>query len=438
MQIGSRLAKPLRCRQVCGLRSRRIRLGLLAAIILVLVWFLILTAGSSRPFWLTSDLSPWNVAVSNISARRESHVPAAGARNRQLSTKQKENPQAPHLGQRTYYTGTTTKVVRQSLSNGTKPTFSNDTKPTHGLRARRRYLIYLCDRKGRCGGWGDRQRGMVAAYLLARVTGRQFGINMSHPCDIRRFYIPNAVNWNVHVKDIQGLGWEQVNWMNNRNGVVDVKSDFNLKHPSEVVFFRTNQDIINGIKYSPRYGSFVPKEFKNKKRAEIFQTIWHQLMTPSVHFGKRINKFMGRVPEKTDLVCAHVRMRKNPNMPNDASQINALSSVDTLWRFLSKFKNTSRIFVASDSVEVRNSARKWFGDREIDTDGVVLHIDLQGHASSACIGLEMALLDQAILSLCKVLVVSTSNFSIRGAMMSKLKQKLYMFKNGTISTFNLS
>ncbi|XP_046584819.1 uncharacterized protein LOC124291790 [Haliotis rubra] len=431
MQIGSRLAKPLRCRQVCSLRSRRIRLGLLAAILLVVVWFLILTAGSSRPFLLTSDLRPWNIAVSNISAWTESLTSAAGARDRQpLKTKQNdaENPQAPHVDTGTDHTETTTKKVRQFHSNSTKPTYG----------PRRRYLIYLCDKKGRCGGWGDRQRGIVAAYLLARVTGRRFGINMSHPCDIKKFYIPNMVNWNVNVKDIQGLSLEQVNWMNNRNGVVDVKSDFNLKHPSDVVFFRTNQDIINGIKYSPRYGSFVPKEFKTKKRPQIFQTIWHQLMTPSVHFGKRINKFMSTVPKETDLVCSHVRMRKNPNMPNDASPINALSSVDLLWRFLSKFKNTSRVFVASDSVDVRNSARKWFGNREIDTDGVVLHIDLQGHVSSACIGLEMALLDQAVLSLCKVLVVSTSNFSIRGAMMSKLKQKLFMFKNGTITAFNLS
>ncbi|XP_046584871.1 uncharacterized protein LOC124291841 [Haliotis rubra] len=317
-------------------------------------------------------------------------------------------------------------------------TLRDSDEPKAHTRPHRRYLIYLCDDMRSCGGWGDRQRGMVATYLLAMVTGRHFGINMSYPCDIKMFYIPNMVNWYVKVKDIRGLNWEIVDWMDNRKADVDVESNFNIKHPSDVVFLKTNQDIINRIRRSSRYGRHVPKTFKNKTRAKVFQTIWELLMRKSFHFEGRLDRFMSRVPKKTDLVCAHVRMRKNPNMPNDASPINALSSIDSLWRFLSKFKNTSRVFVASDSVDVRNSARKWFGDREIDTDGVVLHIDLQGHVSSACIGLEMALLDQAVLSLCKVLVVSTSNFSIRGAMMSKLKQKLFMFKNGTITAFNLS
>ncbi|XP_046359597.1 uncharacterized protein LOC124137368 [Haliotis rufescens] len=431
MQIALRLSKTYCCRQVCSLRSRRMRLGVLAAIFLVVAWFFILTTGSSRPFLLAYGLSPWNVAaVSNMSARQESLVFAAGARAGQpLKTKHKaaENPQAPRVVKGTDYKEKTTEKVPESNRN--------DTKRAYGPH--RRYLIYLCDKKGRCGGWGDRQRGIVAAYLLAKVTGRQFGINMSYPCDIKMFYIPNMVNWNVKVKDIQDLSRENVDWMNNRNGVVDVESDFNLKFPSDVVFLRTNQDIINRIKNSPRYGRLVPKEFKTKNRAQIFQAIWHLLVIPSIQFGKRINRFMNRVPKEGDLVCAHIRMRKNPSIPNDASQINALSSVDSLWRFLSKYKNASRVFIASDSVDVRNRARNWFGVREIDTDGAVLHIDLQGHTSGACLGLEMALLDQTVLSLCKVLVVSTSNFSIRGAMMSQLEQKLFIFRNGTITPFRL-
>ncbi|XP_067672094.1 uncharacterized protein [Haliotis asinina] len=373
------------------------------------------------PIQQMADISVGEVAATDIHVTKETHND--GDSVSLVRARQHMKPNRPIENSTPVDENTTLHVSDESKSRS---------------RPHKRYLIYLCDDMRSCGGWGDRQRGMVAAYLLAVVTGRQFGINMSYPCDIKMFYVPNMVNWYVLVKDIRGLNWEIVDWMDNRKDEVDVESDFNIQHPSDVIFLKTNQDIINRIRRSRRYGRNIPKTLKDKSRAKVFQTVWENLMKKSFHFEERLDRFMSRVPEKTDLVCAHVRMRKNPNMLSDASQINALSSVDTLWRFLSKFKNTSRIFVASDSVEVRNSARKWFGDREIDTDGVVLHIDRQGHASSACIGLEMALLDQAILSLCKVLVVSTSNFSIRGAMMSKLKQKLYMFENGTISTFNLS
>ncbi|XP_067654148.1 uncharacterized protein [Haliotis asinina] len=308
-----------------------------------------------------------------------------------------------------------------------------DNKPK---QSRIQYIIYLCDDGPiPCGGWADRQRGIVGAYLLANVTGRRFGINMTFPSDIKLFYVPNIVNWYIRESEIQGLSKEFLRWIDNRNGPKDVNGDFNVKHPRDVIFLRTNMDIITQIQNSPQYGHLVPETFRNLNRGTVFHTIWHLLMKPSLHFEERIDMFMSKLPRTDELICAHVRMRRNPTIPNDGSQINSLSTVKYLWTFLSKFPNASRVFIATDSIDVRLSAKKYFGSREIDIGGMVLHVDRQGKKPNAVWGFEMALLDQAVLSRCPVLVVSKSGFSCRAAMMSHLDQELYEFNNGTISPY---
>ncbi|XP_067654152.1 uncharacterized protein [Haliotis asinina] len=296
-----------------------------------------------------------------------------------------------------------------------------------------RYIIYICDRQTLCGGWADRQRGMVAAYLLANVTGRQFGIQMTHPSDIKLFYVPNIINWYIPESTVQGLSKESLMWLDNTKGTEDVNGDFNLKHASDVIFLRTNMDIIQMIQMSPQYGHLVPEPFRNPNRGKVFHTIWHLLMKPSLHFEEHVDMFMSKLPSPDELVCAHVRMRRNPTIPNDGQQINSLPSVKHLWAFLSEFHNASRVFIATDSMDVRLSARKYFGAREIDTDGLVLHVDRQGNKPNAIWGFETALLDQAVLSRCPVLVVSKGGFSVRAAMMSHLDQELYEFNNGTVT-----
>ncbi|XP_046359596.2 uncharacterized protein LOC124137367 [Haliotis rufescens] len=404
-----------------------LKLMLFALLLCVVVCFLLFLTWPTQPVVFTAELSAREVAASDMSVTKENSTHDKGDTFSPVRAMQDQD--------KTNHSKNKNTPTKDKLEENMTP--SDSYTSNANVRQHPRYLIYLCDEIRSCGGWGDRQKGIVAAYLLAEVTGRQFGINMSYPCDIKIFYVPNLVDWYVKVKDIRGLNWEMVDWMDNRKGVVDVDIDFNMKYPSDVIFLRTNRDIINRIKKSSRYGRLVPKQFKDGSRAQVFQTIWHILMRKSFHFEEHLDRFMNSIPKNGELVCAHVRIGKKPTISNDGAPINSLSSVDILWRFLSEHDNHSRVFIASDSLDVRNSARKWFGAREIDTDGVVLHIDRQGHKSGACLGLEMALLDQTVLSLCKVLVVSTSNFSIRGAMMSQLEQKLFIFRNGTITPFRL-
>ena len=44
-----------------------------------------------------------------------------------------------------------------------------------------------------CGGWADRQKGIVSAYVLSVLMDRDFKLDMPRPCDIAVFLAPNQV-----------------------------------------------------------------------------------------------------------------------------------------------------------------------------------------------------------------------------------------------------
>ena len=80
-------------------------------------------------------------------------------------------------------------------TSSSKNTSSEVDKPV-------KYLLYICDEKVGCYGLSDRQRAMVGMYYLAELTGRRFGLIMTSPGDLRNYYEPNLVQWNISMSDL--------------------------------------------------------------------------------------------------------------------------------------------------------------------------------------------------------------------------------------------
>ncbi|XP_041356504.1 S-antigen protein-like isoform X2 [Gigantopelta aegis] len=297
---------------------------------------------------------------------------------------------------------------------------------------KRRYLIYQCDETSTCGGWGDRQRGMVSVFLLAIVTNRMFGINMTSPCDLKLFYIPNQVNWIVKKRDLKALSKIHVYGMDRNKNLYNLPTlDFNKRFPQDVVYLHTNIDYFWAIVKNPVFSKHLPK-WVAYGRNKAFRTAWNMMMKYTAHFEEHVDNLMS-LTSGGDLLCAHVRLRRNPTIPNDAKSINSPATVKHLWKFLDKYvTNSSRVFIATDSLEVRKMSKEYYKGRQLDSGGIILHIDRQRKWSQACEGFEMALLDQAILTQCSVLVSSASMFSQRAAMLSNTKD-VFIFQNGTVS-----
>ncbi|CAJ1454913.1 unnamed protein product [Effrenium voratum] len=64
---------------------------------------------------------------------------------------------------------------------------------TNGARA----LVWGCQPALPCGGHGDRLKGIVAAFILAVLTGRLFLLDAPDPWDLQLFLQPKMLDWRV-------------------------------------------------------------------------------------------------------------------------------------------------------------------------------------------------------------------------------------------------
>lgn len=311
-------------------------------------------------------------------------------------------------------------------------------------KQRQKYLIFLCDDRRSCGGWGDRQRGLVGVFLLALVTGRRFGLNMSVPCPVGHFYRPNQYDWLVtdsQLRNKTSIVLDDVNSALKMTGRL-LKMDFEAEYPQDVVYIRTNGEYWLGVRVNPRYSGLMPV-WARGARHQYFAQGWRTLMAPRAGLQERLDGFlqgMDFAHRTQPLVCAHVRVGRSASGIRTDTEVRAnVSHLPVLWDFLQPWvRNGSFLFVASDTLEVRTLARQRFGERMIDSGGDIIHIDQGKQLPNACRGFESALLDQHILSLCDVLVTSHSIFSQRAAYIRGTDEHLYSFLKGKVnkSTMN--
>lgn len=60
------------------------------------------------------------------------------------------------------------------------------------------YLKYTCS-KLRCGGFGNRIRGIALGLVMAMVTKRVFLLEFYHPFDFSKFLLPNRIDWKFQI-----------------------------------------------------------------------------------------------------------------------------------------------------------------------------------------------------------------------------------------------
>ena len=82
--------------------------------------------------------------------------------------------------------------------------------------ARKRYIIYLCHNNITCCGWGDRQHGVLSAYLISVVTNRTFGVDMSSPCPMATLFHPRIIDWKVNTSSLVGLTSRHIYTVNDK------------------------------------------------------------------------------------------------------------------------------------------------------------------------------------------------------------------------------
>lgn len=274
----------------------------------------------------------------------------------------------------------------------------------------------------------------MMAYYISMATRRKFGIDIkSTLCNLTSFLTPNSVQWDDArfevARDDRPVG--VYDKLNNVGFISSVKSlNFTnwLKH--DVAYFVANLDYVDALKANKAHR----KEFswmENKTRDQVFATAYKTLFSLSASMKAELSQFLSRAKpnESSKLVCAQIRLFKNPSNPHDGSIVRGakMPDVQKIWNFFRNFSDltTYKIFVTSDSENVTQQARKLFPSQIMDIGGKVYHIDREPDVKSRCTGWKQVILDQHVLMSCDVLVLTFSGVGRVSAYVRGRSEGLY-------------
>ena len=109
-------------------------------------------------------------------------------------------------------------------------------------------------------------------------------------------------------------------------------------------------------------------------------------------------------------VCAHIRMGRNPNMPNDTVVRVTSRHLPQIWQFMKQYSSNPAVsyFVSTDSNEVLQEATRVFGSSLVSVGGRIVHVDRPLERDDVCPGMRRVLVDLHVLTSCDVLLLTKS------------------------------
>ncbi|XP_046574262.1 uncharacterized protein LOC124282339 [Haliotis rubra] len=289
-----------------------------------------------------------------------------------------------------------------------------------------KYIIYTCN-TGRCGGLADRQKGIVTSFVLAQMLGRQFGISMYKPCEISEFVTPKDVNWTVDRRTLSRL---QKEWIvdldGNGMGVAMATGDLEAMFQKEGTMYTGNIDFVPYLMKNPLFQKV--SWARNLSHLDIYKYAFKKLFRLSHKTQNTFDEIFGTIdPNHEKLVCAHIRMGKSRTIPRDNSRKTLQPHPESLIRFFEGkvHPGYDRLFIATDSEQIRVQFQKAFPDSYLEVKGQIVHID-RPSGTFQCSGMEKVVLDQYILSVCDTLVMSVSGFSRLAAILRGRDDDLFL------------
>lgn len=302
----------------------------------------------------------------------------------------------------------------------------------------RKYLVYECHNS--CGGLGDRQKGIVSTYLLSILTNRSFVIDMTNPCGIESFMDPNLYDWQVckkyalSIPKSEALTYGFIDEREKYESVlrkVNFEKDWSKKRR---VSFNINWYLIDFVReYLFRYknNSITPLDWIRESRNEfVVHKLLDVLFRPRKEVSNTVEEFINKKVSNKTLVCSHIRVGKNPTIPNDVSFdiIRGHPNIATLMSFIERYNdNKFVIYVATDSIEVRKKSSAMFKNF-VSFNQAIVHIDrLQVSKNKGCVGYHDAIVEQLLLTKCDILLLTMSNFGVLAAIIRGRTDGIFVY-----------
>ncbi|KAK6190565.1 hypothetical protein SNE40_002402 [Patella caerulea] len=304
-----------------------------------------------------------------------------------------------------------------------------------------RMLVYTCRQGVTCGGWADRQKGLIAVYLMANATQSGFRIEIDKPCDVKSFLQPKSRDWRLDKRKTKDLCTEERVYIdaNGRELRQNLKTN-NISQffNKDINYVTLNSEFSHYIRQNKLYSHNL-KWLKKLSMGQIFATIWQENMALTADLERSYQSFMKRTNGRK-LICAQVRMGGNPSMPEDLRNRNDMNNLINILDFFRKYNDSERfrIFVTTDAEQVRVTVKRSFPGVAIDTEGVIAHVDQEKDQKKSCEGFKKVILDQHILSTCNVLVISYSGVGRHAAWVRGTPTDLFCFIGGKVIPCNFT
>jgi hypothetical protein len=292
-----------------------------------------------------------------------------------------------------------------------------------------KYIVYTCtgsSRGMRCGGWSDRMKSIVTAYVLSLLTKRQFKILDTYPCDFIKSFDENVVKWKVNQSDLEDLSYHR---FYSSAGVKAARdhfrsADLETFHEPSVVYYRGNWDFLNEFAERPNVGKSLPWLFK-LPRPDIYRAILRMMLQHTDIVKRKIEEIFEEKVRNNKLVCAHVRMGRSKTLPYDDKTDVKKKDIGSIFQFLSRYQIPNhKIFIATDSEDIMSKARGKFHNFLLEVPGPITHMDIS-KSGNLCQGQQKSFIEHEILTRCDTLLLTRSGFGIIAAFLREDSNELY-------------
>jgi len=330
------------------------------------------------------------------------------------------------------------------------PALGQETAELRPDDQQEQFLIYRCDsgRMSFCGGWSDRLQGAMATYVLANLTGRTFKAEFLNPqCEMTRYLVPNKVNWSLPTpsvfpkndSDFRIIRHVDDQGFKNRIESANLSAIFEEQY--RYIYFLANLEYLSRISKSKLYVRQL-SWMQGLSPADIYAAVYKHLFKLAPRLREKLQRLLTETlpTRKYRLVCIHVRMGRNPSIPNDSEIRNSANNLPIIWEFVNNRSTTEfhKVFVMSDSAEVIKSAKQqMFKDRLLTITGDIVHVDKvwQKSPSVICGGFEKLVMEYHLLMNCDVLINGHSGISgvIASAVRGSNSDLYCLKKNGHIN-----
>ena len=309
-----------------------------------------------------------------------------------------------------------------------------------------RMMIYTCNGKTLCGGWGDRLKGIFSVYFLSVLQNRTFGIEIRKPCTIEKFILPNFLDWKVSSEQVLGKRVGKVHILDKKAPPLTVEDIVEKVPNTDVVRVMFNEDYIDAF----RSHKLLKDKFaflNHFASSEIHRMMYHGLFRYEDSLEMQVKQFFDSQVGDHHLVSAHIRM-------GDQLTRHSQEDLDLIWNFLKQYRDDTasenskldpriqtakrnyKIFIASDTQKVKEIARKLFKEQYVGLSGRIIHTDRHEtyQKENVCKGLRFSLLEHAVLARSDTLLLTKSGFGIEAAYIRHTSANLYCYlrKDGVV------